>query len=331
MVYITGDTHGEFDRFDKRSLKYHNLEFSDKDYVIVCGDFGLCWAKDKTFEYNCQFFEECKFTTLWVQGNHSNYDMIKEYPLEEWRGGKVRHIVRNKVLLLERGQIFILEGKKYFTFGGARSHDVDGGILDREDPEFQDDRRRAIECGLPFRILHESWWKEELPDKEELEEGRRNLQKVDYEVDYIITHCCSSMVQKELEQIFGYSLENDILTDYLDELENGLKYKQWYFGHYHENLNLDQKHTLLYTAMIQAGDMGKDLEHIPIPGRPFFHYQDPVSIPWKGETKEGVICGIDAYGTFGQKEEPSYDVYISKENCLYKHIRESEILNLYDS
>ena len=62
--------------------------------------------------------------------------MIAEYPLEEWHGGKVRHIVRDKVILLERGQIFNIEGKSFFTFGGASSHDMQGGLLDRNDPDF---------------------------------------------------------------------------------------------------------------------------------------------------------------------------------------------------
>ncbi len=50
--------------------------------------------------------------------------MIAEYPLEEWHGGLVRHIVRDKVILLERGQIFNIEGHTFFTFGGAASHDI---------------------------------------------------------------------------------------------------------------------------------------------------------------------------------------------------------------
>ena len=39
--------------------------------------------------------------------------MIDEYPVEKWHGGKVRHIVRDKVILLERGQVFDIEGKRY--------------------------------------------------------------------------------------------------------------------------------------------------------------------------------------------------------------------------
>ena len=82
---------------------------------MFAGDFGLCWAHDKTFDWNCKWFAERSFTTLWVQGNHENYDMIAEYPLEEWHGGLVRHIVRDKVILLERGQIFKIDGHTFFT------------------------------------------------------------------------------------------------------------------------------------------------------------------------------------------------------------------------
>lgn len=118
MIYITGDTHGNFARFSKKSLIRQQVELTDRDFVIVCGDFGLCWARDKTFEYNCKLFSNKQYTVLWVSGNHENYDMIEEFPIELWHGGKVRHIVRNKVILLERGQIFEIAGKTFLHLEG---------------------------------------------------------------------------------------------------------------------------------------------------------------------------------------------------------------------
>lgn len=56
MIYVTGDTHGEFGRFSKKKLRIKGMELTADDYVIVCGDLGLCWAKDKTFDYNCKNF-----------------------------------------------------------------------------------------------------------------------------------------------------------------------------------------------------------------------------------------------------------------------------------
>ena len=42
--------------------------------------------------------------------------------------------------------------------------------------------------------------------------------------------------------------------------------------------------------------------------------------------KVGKIDIIDPYGTFEQREEPSYDILVEEDNCLYKHICESEIV-----
>lgn len=62
-------------------------------------------------EYSLQWLSRLPFNILWVQGNHENYNMIAEFPIEEWNGGKVRHIVRDKIILLERGQISLMNWK----------------------------------------------------------------------------------------------------------------------------------------------------------------------------------------------------------------------------
>ena len=250
MIYITGDTHREFKRFSTKKIKNSELNPNETNYIIVCGDFGLCWAKDGTFDYYCKFFEQKPFTLLWVQGNHENYDMIEEFALETWHGGKVRHIVRNKVILLERGQVFEIEGKKFFTFGGASSHDVQGGILNRNDLNFQYNKRKAINRGLTFRILGESWWKQELPSEEEMKEGLKNLTEHNNKVDYIITHCASTSIQEMIDSKPEHLYASDILTDYLEKIEKQVHYQHWYFGHYHDDRKIDEKHTLLYESII---------------------------------------------------------------------------------
>lgn len=252
MIFVTGDTHRDFTRFNKKELFRRRWNPTKDDYVIVCGDFGLLWAKDKELYYYLECMERWPFTILWVQGNHENYDMIEEYPIEEWNGGKVRHILRDKVILLERGQVFNIEGKRFFTFGGAACHDVQGGILDRNDLDFEYDYRKALRRNLPFRILGESWWKQELPTEEEMEEGLKNLEKVNYKVDYIITHCASDRTQEAVLKsyrfwgLYGNTYETNVLTHYLDTLETKVDFKKWYFGHYHDNRKIDEKHTLLY-------------------------------------------------------------------------------------
>lgn len=263
-IYITGDTHGDFKRFTKKKRMNLPFELTENDYVIICGDFGLCWANDKEFEYNCNWLGSLPFKILWVQGNHENYSMISDYPIEYWNGGKVRHIVRDKIILLERGQVFNIEGKTFFTFGGASSHDIQGGVLNRSLPTFKQDLIKANKSGLPYRVLNESWWKEELPSEEEMQEGRDNLAKVDYKVDYVISHCGSSNMQNKLELNYtglNFNLwlyKRDILTDYFDELESKLQYKHWFMGHYHDDIKLDDKHTILYYNIIPLLEVYKN-------------------------------------------------------------------------
>ncbi len=256
MIYLTGDCHGDFYRFTKRQRLKLPFLLGDNDYVIVCGDLGLLWAKDGEFAYNLEWLSRLPFTILWVQGNHENYDLIAEYPMEMWHGGKVRHIARDKIILLERGQVFCIEGKNFFTFGGASSHDVEGGILDMNSPTYAQEKKAARKSGLSYRIKGISWWEQELPSLAEIQEARKNLSNVGYCVDYVVTHCLSSSMQDLLTQYpilsrrVRSSYKADILTDFFDELEKKLKYKQWYCGHYHVTFNLDDKHAILYKDIV---------------------------------------------------------------------------------
>lgn len=42
MVYLTGDKHNEFTRLSNKYFKKYDLEIGESDYIIVCGDLGLC-------------------------------------------------------------------------------------------------------------------------------------------------------------------------------------------------------------------------------------------------------------------------------------------------
>lgn len=58
-------------------------------------------------------------------------------------------------------------------------------------------------------------------------------------------------------------------------------------------------------------------------GKPKFKVSDWVSFNWEGKEIEGEVWIVDAYGTFFQTKEPSYDVFSPKECMLYKHMEES--------
>ena len=187
------------------------------------------------------------FTTLFVCGNHENFDRLYQYPVEDWHGGKV-HKIRDSVLHLMRGQVFEIEEKKIFSFGGASSHDIQGGVLEPDDPEFEKKYATLSRGYLPFRINHWSWWKQELPSEEEMEEGRQNLEKHDNKVDFIVTHSCAASTQA----LLGHGLySKDYLNEYLEEIRQKCKFKKWFFGHYHDNRNVNAEEILIWEQIIR--------------------------------------------------------------------------------
>ena len=249
MIYITGDCHQDFERFNA-GIFPEQKEMTKEDCVIICGDFGGVWNKDKESKEETRLMEwldRRPFTTLFVDGNHENFDRLYGYPVEEWHGGKV-HKIRPSVIHLMRGQVFDIEGARFFAFGGASSHDISGGILEPDDPDFKEKRKELEKGPLPYRVNHVSWWERELPTEEEMEEGRRNLAAHDNAVDFIVTHCCSSSTQALLG---GGLYKPDILTKYLEEIRQTVKFKKWFFGHYHGNKNINAEEILLYEQIIR--------------------------------------------------------------------------------
>ena len=250
-IYITGDTHADFCRFSTESF-YEQKEMTsqDENFVIICGDFGGVWDQEesKNEKYWLNWLENKPFTTLFVDGNHENFDRLHSYPVKERNGGLI-HEIRPHVLHLMRGQVFTIEDKKFFTFGGASSHDISGGILEPDDPLFHEKRQKLDRMRALYRINHVSWWKEELPTEEEMRTGKENLAKHDNKVDYILSHSPST---SELYLMGGKGLyEPDILTNYLEEIKATTEYKKHAFGHMHINKAINDRDICLYEQIIR--------------------------------------------------------------------------------
>ena len=222
MIYVTGDCHGNFARFEQKHFP-EQANMTKDDTVIITGDCGGVWFGDSRDDETLDWLERLPFTLAFVCGNHENYDALERYPVAEWHGGKV-HRIRPHVLHLMRGQIFELEGCRFFTMGGAKSHDTN------------------------HRINHISWWRQELPSDEEYSEALQNLERYNWQVDYIITHCAPTSIAL-MESRHN---EADRLTDFLQEVRERAKYHYWLFGHYHDNKAIDEKHILLWEQIVRV-------------------------------------------------------------------------------
>ena len=220
-MIITGDTHGTLDLETLRNYCY-NFDVR-KEYIVILGDVGVCFhggIKDERVREELERIPSKG--VLFIDGNHENFEILNSYEVEEWNGGKV-HKISDKLIHLMRGQVFEIDNKKIFTFGGGNS-------IDKQ-----------------WRIEGRSWWKEEMPSKEEYEEGLLNLEKVGNKVDYIFTHTapreiCKRMVQKM------YSGEEE-LQDYLQRISETVDFKKWYYGHWHFDVDIDKKYIGMYNRV----------------------------------------------------------------------------------
>lgn len=224
MIYITGDTHIPIDIEKLNSKKFpQQKELTKNDYVIICGDFGGVWSGNSKDDYWLDWLESKNFTTLFVDGNHENFDELEKYEECSWNGGKV-HYIRPSVIHLMRGYVYDIEGMKVFTMGGARS-------IDRAY------RREGV-----------SWWPQEMPSEEEITRARQNLALNDNQVDLIITHDAPRSIASMIS--YEKTVKDELMV-FLDEIKNTVGYRHWYFGHFHLDWKIDECHTVLYNKIIQ--------------------------------------------------------------------------------
>ena len=225
MIYVTGDTHS---LNDIKKLE-HDLRFiNPEDYLIVAGDFGICWDDAGSDAQTFVYWASKPYTVLFVDGNHENFPLLYSYPEEIWNGGRI-HRIGDNIIHLMRGQVFEIEGKKIFTFGGGLS--IDKAL--RED-------------GI-------TWWKEEEPSVAECEEGMTNLDKVGWKVDYVITHAApETIVRNEFAQIVHLYKKDCICEKYLNEIYRNLDFELWICGHYHfDHLFRKEKVLELYQDVVR--------------------------------------------------------------------------------
>ena len=112
---IAGDTHGTLDL--AKVVQYYegrDAEFSkDEDYLIILGDVGVCGFSALEEAATRAILRNLPVTTLFIDGNHENFEHLNSYPIDEWNGGKV-HFIESDIIHLMRGQVFDIAGTTFF-------------------------------------------------------------------------------------------------------------------------------------------------------------------------------------------------------------------------
>ena len=217
MVYITGDMHGELDRFSDKTIK----KLKKGDFLIVCGDFGFIWDNSPDELKARRKIAKKPFYTLFIEGINENHSLLAKFPETEFMGGKAQQIEGN-IFRLKKGEAYTICEKKFLTIGG-------GDTLDyvTENPDgtlFSDEERKNID---------------------------ESLKRHEKKFDYIITHDAPNSIKQFMgigEHSFGHICE---------ELENIFKtasFTRWFFGKYHLDKQISYKLCAVFSKVYPLFD-----------------------------------------------------------------------------
>lgn len=218
MIYVTGDTHGQFGRIKQFCERFQT---GKEDILIIMGDAGLNTQDKDKDQQRKKYVEELPITLFCIHGNHEQRPQtIESYKEKTWHGGVVYYEEEYPDLLFAKdGEIFDLEGKQTIVIGGAYSVDK------------------------PLRLAFDyPWWPDEQPSDEIKAYVEEQLTKQNWKVDVVLSHT-SPLKYIPMEKFvtgFDPGKIDKSTEEWLDTIEDRLEYEKWYCGHYHTEKVIDQ-------------------------------------------------------------------------------------------
>ncbi len=226
MIYITGDTHGNFNRIEH----FCNMVRTDiNDTMIILGDAGFNYYggerdRDRKLAMSCM-----PITIFSIHGNHEmRPETIPSYRIINWRGGNV--YVEDEypnLLFAMDGEVYDLDGMQTLVIGGAYSVD----------------KHYRQKMGW-------NWWADEQPSAETKARVERVLAARNWEIDAVLSHTVP--LKYEPVEVFMSCIDQSMVDKtteiWLDGIEDRLTYKRWYAGHYHTDKTIDRM-TLMFESI----------------------------------------------------------------------------------
>jgi 3-oxoacid CoA-transferase subunit A len=212
MIFVTGDTHREFDRL-------YSLCGNEDAMLIILGDTGINYCLDNRDVYLKDYLNRLGIKLFCIRGNHEERpENISSYKEAEMFGGKVfMEEAYPNLIFAKDGEIYNINGNKVLVIGGAYS-------VDKE-----------------YRLLYGyKWFKDEQLTEDEM---ARIYEKVKGEhFDIVLTHTCPH--KYEPTEVFLNGLDQSkvdkTMEKFLDQVEENIDYDKWYCGHYHTNKKIDK-------------------------------------------------------------------------------------------
>ena len=214
-IYVIGDIHGDYKIIDARFEK-STSNCDKKDVLFVAGDAGFInsYENQDSKALRIKHLNSLPFIIIVVLGNHENYDIIESLPSTEIFGGKCYKEDGVDVYYAKNGQIFNIDGTKFFTFNGGYS-------IDKE-------QRLSYEK----QFNNKFWWPQEIKEEDFSSAFSTYFTN---RIDYVITHDVPLDIFKKLTPYIPGRFKNHTcsLQDFFQKLYTMKNYTHWYAGHYH--------------------------------------------------------------------------------------------------
>ena len=215
-VFITGDTHGDFDWLADWCEEKQSTVC---DAIIILGDAGILYygAKSEREKALKSYLSKLPITLICIRGNHEDRPQNRENM--KYKDYGYDPIVPNRVyyeeeysniLYLHDGGDYYINGKHYLVVGGAYSVD------------------KEYRLKMKWR-----WFKDEELTQEEFCDI---ADKVDHHrYDSVLTHSCP--YEWMPTDLFLASIDQSKISNHtehwLTTIEGIIDYDHWFFGHYH--------------------------------------------------------------------------------------------------
>lgn len=218
MVYITGDTHGQFQRIE---LFCQVMQTTKADTMIILGDTGFNYYGGKRDATVKSYANAFPIRLFCIHGNHENRPQnIPSYKETDFCGGRVLYEPEYPdILFAIDGEVYELDSYRCIVIGGAYSVD----------------KFYRLEKGY-------GWWLDEQPSPEIKARVEKKLATIGNKVDIVLTHTCPRKYEpvETFLDFIDQSTVDKSTEDWLDRIEGQISYKKWYCGHYHTRKRIDR-------------------------------------------------------------------------------------------
>lgn len=242
-IFITGDKHGDFIDIPFFCKKFDTTK---EDILIILGDAGInYWISDLKPEDKTELllYEDgngskklkqdlCKLpiTFFCIHGNHeARADTILGYTKSIFCGAPAyKQKEYDNIYFAIDGEIYTFNEKEYIVIGGAYSIDK----------EYRLGKQKS---GYPGY----KWFADEQPSVAIKTCVEEKLKEKDWTIYGLLTHTCPKKYMPRDMFLTHFTFKEDNSTEeWLENVEETVNYKIWYFGHFHTDRIVDKMHIL---------------------------------------------------------------------------------------